>query len=285
LCTGTRRRDTCFLWVSGEVKVGREEEAAELLREIYKEEYVEDMIREKQAEANAAGVGSLAQNQDSILSGVNDDAVLTPKALKISMIVAVHLAVLQQFCGVNVVVLYGGQIIDKAVNNPSMSKLMQIFLISTQFIACVGTSFILAKLGRKTLLQIGTAISTVVLMVIGIAFLALEDNSKPQQYIVITSLYIFMTSFGFTLGPVVWLYIPEIVPANVVPYTTLANWAGASITVILFPIIGKHLRNGTLFFFFAGWCLLSLVFNHKYVVETRNKTDKEIKRSFNALAS
>jgi hypothetical protein len=256
-----------------------------LLREIYKEEYVEDIIREKQAEANAAGVGSLAQNQDSILSGVNDDAVLTPKALKISMIVAVHLAVLQQFCGVNVVVLYGGQIIDKAVNNPSMSKLMQIFLISTQFIACVGTSFILAKLGRKTLLQIGTAISTVVLMVIGIAFLALEDNSKPQQYIVITSLYIFMTSFGFTLGPVVWLYIPEIVPANVVPYTTLANWAGASITVILFPIIGKHLRNGTLFFFFAGWCLLSLVFNHKYVVETRNKTDKEIKRSFNALAS
>lgn len=226
-------------------------------------------------------MGSIAQNQDSVISGVNEDTILSPKAMKLCILVAVHLAVLQQFCGVNVVVVYGGEIINKAVPNVFTSKLMQVFLISTQFIACVGTSFILGKIGRKALLQLGTGISTVVLMVIGVAFLALDGSA--QQIIVITSLYIFMTSFGFTLGPVVWLYIPEIVPANVVPYTTLANWAGASITIILFPILGSALPDGSLFFFFAGWCVLSLIFNHKYVVETKNQTDKEIKRSFNKL--
>jgi MFS family permease len=193
--------------------------------------------------------------------------------MKLCIIVAIHLAFLQQMCGVNVVVLYGGQIIDDAVNNPDWSKWMQVFLIGTQFIACLCTSYILKKVGRKILLQLGTGVSFIVLTIIGIAFVAMHNNTTGQQVLVITSLYVFMISFGFTLGPVVWLYIPEIVPADIVPYTTLSNWTGASITIILFPILADLIgQQGYLFFIFSVWCLLSVGFNQKYVVETMGKT-------------
>ena len=215
----------------------------------------------------------------------NEDGETSSKSRKLCIFVAVHLAVLQQMCGVNVVVLYGGGIINKAVPNVTTSKWLQLVLIATQFAACLGTSLILKKIGRKSLLQLGTLISFVVLTIIGLAFVVM-DNNTAQQVLVIVSLYIFMISFGFTLGPVVWLYIPEIVPAIIVPYTTLSNWAGASITIILFPILGTAIgSSGYLFFIFSLWCLLSLGVNHKYVIETMGKTERQIKRDFDRLVN
>jgi hypothetical protein len=47
----------------------------------------------------------------------------------------------------------------------------------------------------------------------------------------------FMAVFGLSLGPVVWLYILEIVQPKIVPYSTAGDWISASIVIILFPII------------------------------------------------
>lgn len=46
-----------------------------------------------------------------------------------------------------------------------------------------------------------------------------------------------MVIYGMTIGPGVWLYVPEIVPHRIVPAATFMNWLGASLTVILTPII------------------------------------------------
>lgn len=257
---------------------GREDEALELIKSIYKAEYVEEIAREKKAEVEKLQTN----NTDSIVT-TPDDSETSSKSKKLCIFVAVHLAVLQQMCGVNVVVLYGGGIINKAVQNDVVSKWLQLVLIATQFLACLGTSFVLKKIGRKSLLQLGTGISFIVLTIIGVAFVVMDSNTA-QQILVIVSLYVFMISFGFTLGPVVWLYIPEIVPATIVPYTTLSNWAGASITIILFPILGTAIgNNGYLFFIFSVWCLISLGVNHKYVIETMGKTERQIRRDFERL--
>jgi len=46
-----------------------------------------------------------------------------------------------------------------------------------------------------------------------------------------------MANFGLTLGPIVWMYIPEIVQASFLPYSTMMNWAGSAVCILLFPII------------------------------------------------
>lgn len=48
---------------------------------------------------------------------------------------------------------------------------------------------------------------------------------------------LFMIIYGMTIGPAVWLYIPEIVPAKVVPPATAMNWLGVSLSVIVTPIV------------------------------------------------
>ena len=76
-----------------------------------------------------------------------------------------------------------------------------------------------------------------------------------------------MLLFGFTLGPIVWLYIPEIVKAKWVPFTTMTNWAGAVITVFLFPVIKDAMGTPLGIFFFLGvWLFAAAVFNHFFLV-------------------
>ena len=58
---------------------------------------------------------------------------------------------------------------------------------------------------------------------------------------ILSGLVVFMANFGLTLGPVVWLYIPEIVQPNIVPFSTGMNWTGTSLVLLLFPIVKKGL--------------------------------------------
>ena len=46
---------------------------------------------------------------------------------------------------------------------------------------------------------------------VAIGFLVKTDNLSASNGLVIAGLVIYMANFGLTLGPVVWLYIAEIV--------------------------------------------------------------------------
>ena len=84
-----------------------------------------------------------------------------------------------------------------------------------------------------------------------------------------------MGNFGVSLGPVVWLYIPEIVEPEIIPFSTLANWTAASVVVITFPILSKAFGTPVpLFIFFAVWSYTSVWVNRRWLVETQNKNEK-----------
>jgi len=68
----------------------------------------------------------------------------------------------------------------------------------------------LTRLGRKQILQAGTAVSVISLALIGIGFFIKisHDDSSFANGLIITGLVVFMANFGLSLGPIVWLYIP-----------------------------------------------------------------------------
>jgi MFS family permease len=143
-----------------------------------------------------------------------------------------------------------------------------------QTLGCFITGFALAKFGRKAILQFGSFTIGIACLLITIGFFIKETSKDASEYLVLTGLFAFMLFFGFSLGPVVWLYIPEIVQPNIVPYSTASNWIGASFVVILFPIISDGLFDGNpkvLFAVFTIWCFASVIFNHFFVVETKDK--------------
>ena len=159
---------------------------------------------------------------------------------------AYHLAILQQFSGINVVVVYGGPLLKGIVTNSSVLTVLKILLQATSLVGCFCTASLIKNLGRKTLLQIGALSVGILMGIMATCYIfaipaPIEKAVIPQvnvaNYLISVCLYLFMLMFGFTLGPLVWLYIPEVVKAKYVPFTTLTNWAGCTITVTLFPIL------------------------------------------------
>lgn len=125
------------------------------------------------------------------------------------VIAAIHLAVLQQFVGINSVVAYGVDIIARIL--PSLAKVIPVILNLESVVASIISSFLLARLGRKIILQAGTFMASISLLMVAIGFLVQPDSTNASNGLIITGLVIFMANFGLSLGPVVWLYIAEIV--------------------------------------------------------------------------
>lgn len=86
-----------------------------------------------------------------------------------------------------------------------------------------------------------------------------------------------MADYGLSIGAVSWLYISEVAQPKFMPVPIAMNWIGASIVVILFPIITDNLLDGNpaiLFFVFMAWCTCALILNSLFMVETKGKTEQ-----------
>ncbi len=137
------------------------------------------------------------------------------------------------------------------------------------------TGYLLSRLGRRTILLFGTLLEGIACILISVGFFIKDNNSSASEVMILIGLFFYMAVFGLSLGPVVWLYIPEIVQPRIVAYSTTSNWICASLVIILFPIITDNVLDknpGILFLFFTVWCICSVVFNYFFVLETKDKT-------------
>ena len=76
------------------------------------------------------------------------------KDIKITIIIAIHLAIMQQFSGINAIVVYGSKIAVSATTG-ELQLLIPSLINSVQVITTFFTGYLLSKFGRKTLLTQG----------------------------------------------------------------------------------------------------------------------------------
>lgn len=213
----------------------QEEECKEVLKWIYHPSYVEEVLTEKKMDLGRLENNSSIVSADSLAPSNNKTMV---KRNNLRFAVAIHLAMLQQFVGINAVVIYGTEIAKSALS-AKFAPLIPVVLNLEQTLASLITSYLLTRLGRKIILQAGTLIAAICLLLIGIGFIVKgsDDITPAVSVLVLGGLVIYMANFGLSLGPVVWLYIPEILEPDLIPFSTGANWAVASLITILFPIL------------------------------------------------
>lgn len=135
--------------------------------------------------------------------------------------------------------------------------------------ASIISSFLLGKFGRKTILQFGTIGSAIANFVIFTGFYVEETHPSLSVGLILTALFYYMANFGLSLGPIVWMYIPEIVKPEFLPYSTMVNWGGSALSILLFPIIKARLPKenpSPLFLFFAIWSTASFFVNRHFVL-------------------
>ena len=81
-----------------------------------------------------------------------------------------------------------------------------------QVLATFVTGMLLAKFGRKTLLQAGIVGEAISCLLVAIGFMLKKtidaDDSSVDEALILIGLFLFMGVFGLSLGPIPWLYIP-----------------------------------------------------------------------------
>jgi len=126
---------------------------------------------------------------------------------KVAIFLAIHVALFQQLIGIKSVVLYGGKIVNEVF--PDLKKIIPVFTTLIPAITAAFTTNLMKKVGRKTLLQFGGIMLSFSLAMMCIGF-GLKPNTESEgpNILIIFSLFVYMASFGLTLGPIVWLIIP-----------------------------------------------------------------------------
>lgn len=113
---------------------------------------------------------------------------------------------------------------------------------------------------------------------LAIGFSLDQPNSSSIQTLIIVCLICYASAFVITLGPITWLYIPQIVQPPTVPFTTMLNWFLACIIITLFPMMQAYLK--WIFLFFAFIVAANFFMCYFLMVETKGKKEAEVRAQF-----
>ncbi len=196
--------------------------------------------------------------------------------LKVALIAGIGLSVFGQFTGVNIIVYYGPDILEKA--GFAFDNALK-FQVAIGLINLIFTLLALWKIdswGRRPLLIGGMASVCISLLIIGILF----SSSGVSGIAILIMLCVYMASLAFSINAVIWVLLGEIYPTRIrgraMSLATFANWATNFGTAFIFPWFVTQIGMGAGFFVFAGFCLVATIFFYKIIPETKGKSLEDI---------
>ena len=213
--------------------------------------------------------------------------------LRRPLLVGLGLATFQQVTGINAVIYYADDIFGFAgFATPEEQARATLYAVGVvNVLATLIAVAYVDRFGRKPLLQAGLVGMTVSLVAVGGAFAFLDERPPPLPgggppppstvgIITVIALVVFIASFAFSLGPVVWTVINEIYPGRVrgrmVAVATAANWGAAFLVSQFFLTLIADVGKAATFWLFAGLCVVAALWIARYVPETKGRSLEDI---------
>ncbi|MCS5479944.1 MFS transporter [Corynebacterium hylobatis] len=194
--------------------------------------------------------------------------------------IGILLSVFQQFVGINVIFYYSTTLWQAVGFQESDSFIISVITAVTNIVATIIAILLIDRVGRRRLLLIGSAIMTVSLGTMALAFAQANviDGAPvlPGSWgpIALVAANLFVIGFGMSWGPTVWVLLGEMFPNHIRAYALgvggAAQWLANFVVSATFPSLadaGLQLAYG-LYGFFA---LASFVFVFFLVPETNGK--------------
>ncbi len=262
-------------------KMGRRDEARAVLARI---------APDTDADARLA---SIEHTLDEEAGSASWGEVFDPRCRK-PLVIALGLAIFQQITGINAIIYYANQIFASAgFSTPEAQTTATTWAVGGVNVAAtfIAIAFI-DKLGRRPLLLAGLVGMGLALLTVGIAFLSIEAqpagaaSAGPSAAGIVTliALVVFIISFAFSLGPVVWTVINEVFPGRVrgraVAVATAVNWGAAFLVSQFFLTLIDAIGTSATFWLFAFFCLAGWIWVYRTVPETKGRSLEEIEKSW-----
>lgn len=101
-----------------------------------------------------------------------------------------------------------------------------------------------------------------------------------QALVAFGALLVFVLFFGLGVGPIPWVYLPEVLPNEIkgpgASLGTSINWISTFLVGLSFPIMLRALDVGGSYLVYALLNFGALAFSYFYVVETKRRSLTEI---------
>jgi len=143
-------------------------------------------------------------------------------------------------------------------------------------IAVFGASAMLNFAGRRTLMMVWTAACAGCLFFQGVAAI------NEWGYVELGMTMLFVCAFEFGPGPILWLYMGEILEDNAMSVAVFLNWFFVMIVGLFTPTLMKPtvLGSGGTFIMFGAFNVIAVIFIVFFMKETKGLSDAEVKRLY-----
>jgi MFS transporter, SP family, arabinose:H+ symporter len=176
---------------------------------------------------------------------------------RLPIILAVTIGLFNQLSGINAILYYSNSIFAAAGFSQLSGALQSVIIGLINLLATLLGMSLIDKVGRKTLLLVGSIGTALCLAgVAGVFF----TNSHQEALVWLLAAYI--TFFALSQGAVIWVYISEVFPNRVrakgQSLGSSSHWIMNAIISLIFPILAKA-SGGVPFAFFAAMMVLQFV--------------------------
>lgn len=206
-------------------------------------------------------------------------AILKEVRFRRVLLIGIVLAVLQQWCGINVIFNYAQEIFASAGYAVS-DTLFNIVI--TGMVNCVFTVVALVTVerwGRRRLLLIGCGGLAAIYTLLGACYLA-GLQGLPLLLLVVAAI----ACYAMTLAPVTWVALSEIFPGEArgasMAVATTALWSACFVLTYSFPLLNAAAGTGWTFWLYGVICVAGFLFIFARLPETKGKTLEEIEQGW-----
>lgn len=213
--------------------------------------------------------------QDSIGNPEAKEGLFQRKYFR-PLMLAFLMATFNQFSGINAIMYYAPRIFEMSgiAEDSAFLQAASVGFVNMIFTVIAMTQ--IDRIGRKKLMLWGT-IGMILSLLLSTFLLSGTDIGGG---LLIIPILVFIASFAFSQGAVIWVFISEIFPNKVrasgQSFGTFVHWFWAAALTWLFPIVASLNHGGTYAFgFFALAMVFQLIFVLKYFPETRGKSLEE----------
>jgi len=229
-----------------------------------------------------AEIASILTSNQQELQTSHSASLFNPQHSKIIWL-AFMIAFFNQLSGINFILYYAPEILEKAGLATKESLFNSIAIGSTNLVFTFVGLYLIDRLGRKTLLIIGSIGYIISLSLVSYAFYA-----HIGPLFLMTFLLLFIASHAIGQGAVIWVFIAEIFPTKIrsagQSFGASIHWVFAAIITLITPYFldkdtGIFKENPwPIFGFFAGMMALQLVWVLTRVPETKGISLEELEK-------
>ena len=191
---------------------------------------------------------------------------------------AISIGLFNQLAGINALLYYSNSIFASAGFSSNSAALQTVGVGLVNLLATFLGMSLIDKLGRKTLMLIGS-----VGMVIALSGVAGIFLSNAHQGLLVWLFMLFIIFFAISQGSVIWVYIAEVFPSRVrskgQSVGSSSHWIMNAIIASIFPWVA-HKSHALPFVFFAVMMALQFFVVLFIYPETKQRSLEQIQANF-----